>query len=60
VSAEISISTKDINVGYESGIIYTLPDGVATPTPPITPSFILQEDGFYILQEDGFKIVINP
>jgi hypothetical protein len=47
-------------VGYESGIVYTLPDGIATPTPPITPSFILQEDNFFILQEDGFKIVINP
>jgi hypothetical protein len=58
MSAEISISTKDINVGYESGIVYTFPDG--TPTPPPTPSFILQEDGFYILQEDGSKIVINP
>lgn len=58
MSAEISISTKDINVGYESGVIYTLPDGA--PTPPPTLSFILQEDGFFILQEDGSKIVINP
>ena len=58
MSAEISISTKDINVGYESGIVYTFPDGAPTPPPP--QSFILQEDGFFILQEDGSKIVINP
>lgn len=60
MSAEISISTKDINVGYESGIVYTFPDGIFIPPPPPTTSFILQEDNFFILQEDGFKIVINP
>jgi len=50
------IQVTKLNNNLSNTIFATLSDDEAMPAPPLTPYYLLLEDGYYLLQENNDKI----